>query len=319
MITHVESLFRLYLLNGSFQEVQNRTFAQHRLIIIFIYRFTSILGSKKFSENTDPERQSSRLSAPTGSSHLALAWIYPKECNICLKHRVQCKNKRTEPYTIVNFDAANSIKAAAKVKNENLYVEIKDLDLIAKEFKVHKHCYQQFTHGYTKGVCNKDQPLTSKDPKYDSGKFEAVKVFVCNPVLKLGKAASMKQLHDIYQLGAGDSRYRSKLKARLQNHFMDQILILSSTTGTQSTEFVVSSCYNQECFAYDKEEAIRMAAKLLRAVSDDSRKPPDSVYMFLQKLLNPRNKASANVSRVIESLAQDIAFVVMKGKVLQRK
>ena len=41
--------------------------------------------------------------------------------------------------------------------------------------------------------------------------------------------------------------------------------------------------------------------------------------MFLQKLLNPRNKASANVSRVIESLAQNITFSVMKRKVLQRK
>ena len=60
-------------------------------------------------------------------------------------------------------------------------------------------------------------------------------------------------------------------------------------------------------------------ASNIEAVSDDSRKPPDSVYIFLQKLLNPRNKASANVSRVIESLAQDIAFAVMKGKVLQRK
>ena len=120
---------------------------------------------------------------------------------------------------------------------------------------------------------------------------------------------------------------------------MDQMLFLFPTTRTQSTEFVISSCYNQECFTCDKEETIRMAAKLLwedivkklddvsdlswpptlEAVSDDSRKPPDSVYMFLQKLLNPRNKASANVSRVIESLAQDIAFAVMKGKVLQRK
>ena len=93
------------------------------LIIIFIYRFTSILGNKKFHGNTNPERQSNRFSAPTGSSHLTPAWVYPKECNICLKHRVQYKNKRTEPYTI---DAANSIKAAAKVKNENLYAEIKD-------------------------------------------------------------------------------------------------------------------------------------------------------------------------------------------------
>ena len=142
LITHVELLFHLYILNGSFLRVQNGTFAQHRLIIIFIYRFTSILGDKKFSGNTDPERQSNRLSAPAGSSDLAPAWVHPKECNICLKHQVQYKNKRTDLYTIVTFDAANSIKVAAKVKNENVCVEIKDLHLIAKEFKVRKHCYQ---------------------------------------------------------------------------------------------------------------------------------------------------------------------------------
>ena len=96
------------------------------LIIIFIYRFTSILDNKKFPGNTNPERQSNLLSAPTGSSHLVPAWVYPKECNICFKHRVQYKKKRAEPYTIVTFDAANSIKAAAKVKSENLYAEIKD-------------------------------------------------------------------------------------------------------------------------------------------------------------------------------------------------
>ena len=174
------------------------------------------------------------------------------------------KNKRTEPYTILTFDAANSIKGEAKVKNENLYVEIKDLDLVTKEFRMHKHCYQQFTPGYTKGVRNEEQPSTSNDPKYESDNFEAFKEYVCNHFLKLGKAASMKQLHNIYELGAGDSRYRKKLKARLHSHFMDQILFFSPTTGTQSTEFVVSSCYNQECFTYDKEETIRMAAKLLR-------------------------------------------------------
>ena len=158
----------------------------------------------KFFANTDPEQQYNRLSAPTGSSHLAPAWVYPKECNICLKHRLQYKNKRTEPYTVVTFDAASSTKAAAKVKNENLYVEIKDLDLIAKEFKVHRYCYHQFTHGYTKGVRNEEQQSTSIDPKYGSSNFEAVKVF------KVGKPESMKQLHDIYQLGAADSRYRQK-------------------------------------------------------------------------------------------------------------
>ena len=110
----------MYLLNRSFQGVQNGTFAQCRLIIIFIYRFTSILGNKKFSGNTDPERWSNGLSAPTDSSHL--------------------------------------------------------------------------------------------DPK-------------C--ILQAWKAASMKQLHNIYELGAGDCCYQSNLKGRLQYHFMNQILFPS--------------------------------------------------------------------------------------------
>ena len=97
------------------------------------------------------------------------------------------KNKRTEPYNIETFDAANSTKAAANVKNENLYVEIKDLDLTAKGFKVHKHCYGQFTHGYTKGVRNEEQSSTSNDPKYNSGNFEAVKVFSVIMFLSLEK------------------------------------------------------------------------------------------------------------------------------------
>ena len=128
---------------------------------------------------------------------------------------MEYRNKRTERYTIITFDGANLIKAVAKVKNESLYVEIKDLDLIAKEFKVHKHCYQQFAHRYKKGVRNEEQPSTWNDPRCDSGNFEAVEIFVCNHVLKPGKAASIKKLPDIYELGAGDSHYRSKLKARL--------------------------------------------------------------------------------------------------------
>ena len=37
-------------------------------------------------------------------------------------------------------------------KNVKLYNEIQHLDLIAKEFKVHKRCYQQFTSGYALSV-----------------------------------------------------------------------------------------------------------------------------------------------------------------------
>jgi hypothetical protein len=96
----------------------------------FEYYFIS-LGNKTFREEKSPElRQSDRISSPVCSP--SPAWVYPKECNLCLKYRVQHKSKKYEPYQITTFAAQTTIKAAAKVKNEKLYNEIKDIDLIAK-------------------------------------------------------------------------------------------------------------------------------------------------------------------------------------------
>ena len=47
-------------------------------------------------------------------------------------------------------EAEDTIKAAAKAKNPNLYFEIKDVDLFAKELKTHVHCYREFTRGFNK-------------------------------------------------------------------------------------------------------------------------------------------------------------------------
>ena len=62
-------------------------------------------------------------------------------------------SSRVTPYSIKTFNAVNAIKAAAAaVKNTKLYDQVRVLDLIASEFKVHKHCYQDFTHGFTSDV-----------------------------------------------------------------------------------------------------------------------------------------------------------------------
>ena len=60
------------------------------------------------------------------------------------------------PYKIETHDAEMTIKAAAKDKNETIYNEIKDPDLIAKDFKAHKHCYQHHTTRYTAGSRSKE-------------------------------------------------------------------------------------------------------------------------------------------------------------------
>ena len=218
----------------SFPLISNDSASIRKASSFIFSRFTSILGNKKFGESKSPEiRQSNRISS-TISSPLP-AWIYPKECNLCLKYRVQYKSKKYEPYQITTYAAENTIKAAAKAKNEMLYKEIKDLDLIAKEFKVHKHCYQQYTSGHafsSRSNVADDKEMSSEESSYDTGKFNEVKEFVTDEILGLGKAVSMKVLHEIYGLTIGDTRYRNRLKKRLQEHFKEKISFVTPKTKT---------------------------------------------------------------------------------------
>ena len=155
------------------------------------------------------------------------AWVYPEECSLCTKFRVEQKSEKYKPYKITTYTAENTIKAAVKDKNEKLYNEVKDLDLIVKEFKFHKHCYQQYTGGYAYGSrsskANPDKDIaTEKASSYDAGRSEEVKKFVIDEVTGLGRAASMKLLHKIYGIVVGDDRYLSKLKIRLKNHLKNK-------------------------------------------------------------------------------------------------
>ena len=69
----------------------------------------------------------------------------------------------------------NAMKATAAVKNTKLYDEVRDLDLIAREFKVQKHCYQDFTHRFTSGVASVKKDSTPENfpspPIYEKRSF----------------------------------------------------------------------------------------------------------------------------------------------------
>ena len=55
---------------------------------------------------------------------------------------------KVQPIKITSFQAKDTIKAAAKAKGFDMYNEIQDLDLIAKEFKMHEHCRKAFIKGF---------------------------------------------------------------------------------------------------------------------------------------------------------------------------
>ena len=134
---------------------------------------------------------------------------------------------------------------SAKIKDSSLYVEIVDLDLIAKECKYHQVCYQHFTREYLSG----DRLTNNTDAKNNENtignvneerKLDAVEKYVSGNILERdGKAVSMDILQKVYGIGVNDRRYRHKLKKKLKERFPDQFLFL--TTKLNTAEIVVSA------------------------------------------------------------------------------
>ena len=56
------------------------------------------------------------------------------------------KNIIHSPKTVCTDKAVQTIKDAAESKeDQSLYFEIKDADLITREFQYHEHCYKEYT------------------------------------------------------------------------------------------------------------------------------------------------------------------------------
>ncbi len=114
------------------------------------------------------------------------------------------------------------IKDAAKTKDESLYYEIKDLDLIAKEFKYHVFCYKEFVR--------QERPAQSQshsDSESLKGNFESVIDCIEKRVLLQNQAVSMSVIHEIYGIHTQDTRYRSKLKSRIQSNFPGKLFFVT--------------------------------------------------------------------------------------------
>ena len=58
----------------------------------------------------------------------------------------QIQTKIWFPITIATEQASKTLKDKAEsMDDKSLHYEIKDIDLIAREFKYHQHCYREFT------------------------------------------------------------------------------------------------------------------------------------------------------------------------------
>ena len=172
--------------------------------------------------------------------------------------------KQQTPHIVVQMNAVNTDKAAAKVKDPDLYNEIVDLDLFSKEFKYHTKCYNSSTYGYSSLMRNRAKEPTDDDCLQHKSKsnWEAVKTFINQQVLFEKKAVSMRFLHGLYKLYPSDTCYRNKLKTRISNEFSESLTFL--TPPNNQAEIVISASVLSEQSHVSDGSILRNAAYHLR-------------------------------------------------------
>ena len=189
--------------------------------------------------------------------------------------------------------------------------------MIPKEFKYHECCYKDFTR--------KEKHLTPS--LYGKGNFEKVKACIEEKVLTENQAVSMRILH-LYGLSTDATRYRRKLKARIQSEFTDKL------------HFVCTESIKSHVLLNDKKHLLNQAAEYLRAdieehaknlpelswpinideLDSENRNPSESITSFVSQLLRNKDHPSREaLTRLIESYTPDLIHGVTRGKVITTK
>ena len=191
---------------------------------MFSFRFKLILSSKHAQPKQQPKSMQVRRrseKSSTGSSDSVSSstnsHLFPKHCFICKKDRIQHNKKDEYPHLIKTNIGEVSIKLAAKEKMPLFYYENKDEDLIARELKCHRSCYNKFR---LSSVRFDDISDNSEFRVYqDEGNYNSVTDYVNKYILNEKRPVSIAVLHTKYGLKPNDIRYRSKLKSRLKKDF----------------------------------------------------------------------------------------------------
>lgn len=164
------------------------------------------------------------IESPSTSQHKP-AWVYPPDmCQLCgneAKYDPKLTNSTRHLPSCCTKTAADKIKQYAHVNRPSLYDEIRDLDLIAKQFKYPDLCYDRFR-----------KPIKATDISTNSTNnlktgFSAVKCYIQTNILQLKQAISIELLQAIYNPDTADcKKIRSKLKSKILHHFGESILFL---------------------------------------------------------------------------------------------
>ena len=305
-------------------------------------KFTLILSKKNKEPTAKSQRLSERLSSPPSKD----AVVYPKECNMCKLYKIKVKGSFEFPITIATLNATETVKAAAKAQNQDMYYEIKDLDLISKEFKYHASCYRDFTRGFSSKCRLETSTSTTKTtleettPSKRTFDIRAVEEFVRINVIRDQKTISMSELQEIYGDKTQKDKYvRHSMKKKLLKTFGNKLIFI--TVRPNTPDVVISSeAVEATLKMADKESSIKRVANFLREdiqeycqslpplswpptieeLCTENRLPPASVTLFLTNLLKSSDESQTEkVNRLVDSYSADFIHGVSKGSCITKK
>ena len=219
----------------------------------------------------------------------------------------------------------------------SFYYENKDEDLVARELKCHRSCYNKFR---LSSVRFDDISDNSESHEYqEEGNHNSVTDYVTKHILNEKKVVSIAVLHTIYGLKPNDTRYRLKLKSRLKKEFPTLSFL---NIGRNSPDVVIDgSAEFDEITLNDKEGCLIKAAEYLRndiikqyeSASELAwppdidklkiySKPCDSLMLFYKNLLSSKDnkhRLSEFCERAAYSFASDLMAAVTRGKMITAK
>ncbi|XP_066931362.1 uncharacterized protein [Clytia hemisphaerica] len=311
-------------------------------------KFTMILSGQSSKQKDNPEapQRKSKRKSSIEEEPKSPGWVYPPECQDCKRYRVKYQGEHVFPFKIKTQQCAESIKAAAKAKSEDLYYEIHLLDLVAREFKMHDHCRKKFLKGFGEVTRdNNERNIASQqssridENEISKTDFTSLKLYIERNLIAESKVVSMKILQSIYGDNSDDRKARARLKEKILKEFPDKLIFVQP--GQKCPEVVFSKCiFDKKLMpSLDHESNVVSVAKQLRediisycksvpehkwpptfeTLSEEYGKPPQSVQLFLKHLLSTEKSNKETTCRLIESFTSDFIHNISHGKVITPK
>ena len=170
-------------------------------------KFTLIISSNKRKHLSDDHGSEKRYRSKRISQ--AGQIIFPDHCYFCKQKRKTVKGKVQVSHELTLKSTELTIKAAAEERQDDEVLrDIRDADLLGKEFQVHDKCRLEYTR--------KRMSVEGEGSNEPSGNLKLVKEFIKSNIIEGNQAVSMAVVHEMYGDGhLGDTRYKSKLKQKI--------------------------------------------------------------------------------------------------------